>query len=392
MATASGLVQSYVNTVPDKRMVTDRILMIEPYNIATYLALGTDVGKFDFVNRDGKVYEWLQDTFNSVSTTMDSDTMVTNTSTAYTFIPTDLSLLQPGDILLIGTEKMWVSSVSSGIPTVTRGWGDSQDATHTSGDTVTIIGRARIDGDDADDSPNTSIASGYNYTQIMQRTVNVGRTKEKMAEYGVSSWEDYMINKYMKELMMFLNKLPYYGTRSSTTTLGGAGTAAAARTAGGLRTFVTTNLTYATSTAATGGTAQALTRKHIDDTLVDIWTAGGQPDLLVCGAWAQRKLNDFYEGFIMTSPDYSIGGNLISKLRHPIDGSLIDILVDRHCPTNELWMLSRKNIAYYPFDPFFYERLAKTGDAIKGEVVGEYGFMCAYDKSHGAVLEFSTTV
>jgi len=187
MATASGLVQSYVNTVPDKRMVTDRILMIEPYNIATYLALGTDVGKFDFVNRDGKVYEWLQDTFNSVSTTMNSNTMVTDTSTAYTFIPTDLSLLQPGDILLIGTEKMWVSSVSSGIPTVTRGWGDSQDATHTSGDTVTIIGRARIDGDDADDSPNTSIASGYNYTQIMQRTVNVGRTKEKMAEYGVSS-------------------------------------------------------------------------------------------------------------------------------------------------------------------------------------------------------------
>ena len=60
MATKSGLVQSYINTVPDRRMVSDRILMIEPYNIASYLALGTDVGKFNMTNREGKVYEWLR--------------------------------------------------------------------------------------------------------------------------------------------------------------------------------------------------------------------------------------------------------------------------------------------------------------------------------------------
>jgi hypothetical protein len=60
MTTYSGQINSYVNTVPDRRMVSDRILMIEPYNIATYLALGTDVSKFDMVNREGKVYEWLK--------------------------------------------------------------------------------------------------------------------------------------------------------------------------------------------------------------------------------------------------------------------------------------------------------------------------------------------
>ena len=60
MAQTLGQVQSYVNSVPDKRMVSDRILMIEPYNIATYLALGTDVGKFNMTNREGKIYEWLK--------------------------------------------------------------------------------------------------------------------------------------------------------------------------------------------------------------------------------------------------------------------------------------------------------------------------------------------
>lgn len=380
MASNSGQIQSYINTVPDRRMVTDRILMIEPYNIATYLALGTDMGKFNFVNKDGKVYEWLQDTFNT--TTGQLEAAITGTTTT-TLTIVDEASFQPGDVLLIDSEQIWISGMSGATATIVKGWGSTTKTTHADSATITLVSRARIDGDTADDSPSTTIASGYNYTQILQRTVNVARSKEKLAEYGVSSWEDYLIDKYMKELMMLLNKLPFYGKRSSSSTLGGAGSATVARTAGGLRTFITTNLTNCSSAA--------LTRKHIDDTLQNVWTAGGQPDLIVTGAWGQRKINDFYEGFIMTSPDYQIGGNIISKLRHPIDGSMLDILVDRACPTNELWLLSRENIAFYPFDPFFYERLAKTGDFTNGEVVGEYGFVVRHDKSHGLVHTFSTS-
>jgi len=317
-----------------------------------------------------------QDTFVPTTTTLNSAALTTNTVTALTLTPASLTLLQPGDVLLIGSEQLWVSAVASGVATVTRGFGSTTAATHATAATITIVSRARIDGDAADNSPNTEVSTGYNYTQILQRSIEVSRTKEKMAAYGVSSWEDYMIDKEMKSLMMFLNKLPYYGKRA-------VGTATAARYCGGLRTFITDNLTDCSSAA--------LTRKNIDDTLQNIWDDGGQPDLIICNAWAQRKLNDFYEGFIQTSPDYQIGGNIISKLRHPITGGLMDVLVDMHCPTNELWLLSREHIAYYPFDPFFYERLAKVGDASTGEIVGEYGFIVRYDKSHGLVHTFSTS-
>lgn len=57
MTQRTGLIQSYVNTVPDRRAVSNRILMIEPYNIKTYLALGTEMGKFNMVNLPGKKYE-----------------------------------------------------------------------------------------------------------------------------------------------------------------------------------------------------------------------------------------------------------------------------------------------------------------------------------------------
>jgi hypothetical protein len=374
MTAQVGQVNSYLNTVPDRRMVSDRILMLEPSDIVTYLALGTDVGKFNFTNREGKIYEWLTDTFNPVTDTVTSG--LASSSTTTTFTPATANLYQPGDVLLIGTEQIWVSAVASGIPTVTRGFGSTTKATHANASAVSFISRARIDGDDADNSPSTEIASNYNYTQIFQRTIEVARSKEKLAEYGVSSWESYMTDKYMKEQMMLLNKLPFYGKRY-------AGTASAARTAGGLRTFVTNNLTDCSSAA--------LTRKNIDDTAQNIWSDGGNPSLIITGAFAQRKINDFYEGFVETTRDESMGGILISKLRHPITGSYMDIKVDRFCPTNELWMLMPEYIAFYAFDPFFVEKLAKTGDANKSELVGEYGFVCTSDAFHGLIHSFSTS-
>lgn len=374
MTTQLGQVNSYINTVPDRRMVTDRILMIEPSDIVTYLALGSDVNKFNFTNRDGKAYEWLEDTFTPTTDTITSG--LSSGTTTTTFTPATGNLYQPGDVLLVDSEQLWVSAVASGVPTVTRGYGGTTAATHANSATVTFVSRARIDGDDADNSPSTEVASNYNYTQILQRTINVARTKEKLAEYGVPSWENYQIDKYMKELMMMLNKMPFYGKRY-------AGSASAARTAGGLRTFITTNLTDASSAA--------LTRKMIDDTAQNIWTYGGNPDMIITGAFAQRKINDFYEGFVETTRDESMGGVLISKLRHPITGSYMDIKVDRFCPTNELWLLESSKISFYAFDPFFYEKLAKTGDASLGEVVGEYGFICQADKHHGLVHTFSTS-
>src|SRR3990167_4516470 len=247
MAAQTGLIQSYINTVPDRRMVTDRILMVEPYDIVAYAYLGTDMGKFNFVNREGKIYEWLEDTYTDRTDSVTTGMASSSTTTTATI--TTAALFQPGDVWLIESEKIWVSAISGAVITMTRGYGATNPATHANSTAMTRVSRARIDGDDADDSPSTEITSNSNYTQILQRTINVARTKEKLAEYGVASWEDFFIDKAVKELMMDLARLPYRGLRY-------AGTSGAnARYAGGFNTFITNNLTYATSTGATAGTA-----------------------------------------------------------------------------------------------------------------------------------------
>lgn len=383
MTARSGVLQPYINTVPDRRMLTDKIFNSEPYDIVAYQYLGTDMGKFNFTNKNSYTYEWLIDTYNdrtdSVATGMSSS------STTTTCTVTTAALFQPGDVWLFESEQVWVSAISSSVITMTRGYGSTTKATHANSTACTRLSRARIDADDADDSPSTEVSSNYNYSQIFQRTINVGRSKEKMAEYGISSWKEYLIDKAMKELMMDLARLPYYGKRY-------VGTSSIARYAGGLRTFITDNLSYATNTGATGGTAVALSQDHIADALTSIHADGGNPNLILTVPHAQRKINDMYEGFVSTERSESMGGVLISKLQNPITGGVLDVVVDRNCVSNELWILDTSQIAYYPFDPFFYEELAKTGDAEKGEVVGEYGFVCANDKWHGAIFEFSTTL
>ncbi len=370
-----GLITSYTNTAPHKRMLTDRILLADVYSIPTINALGLDnTGKFNFVNEPHRMYEWLEDAYVADSDTITSGLASDTTTT--TFTPDTINLYQPGDVLLIDTEQLWVSANSGVYLTVTRGFGSTTAATHANSSTIKKVGMARIEGDDADDSPSTVIQTGYNYSTILQRTVNVSRTDQLIKKYGMSGTKEYLTDKYMDELMLILNKVPFYGKRA-------VGTSSAGRSSGGIDSFVTTNVTTASGAA--------LTRNMIDNLLEDIWGYGGDPDKIFCNTWVKRKINEFYEGFVSTERSESMGGISIDRLQHPIGGRPIDIIVDRHCQTDRLYIIDSNNCGYITIDPFFYEDLAKTGDAEKGEVVGEYGFVLQFEKAHGYIHSLSTT-
>jgi hypothetical protein len=382
MASQIGQLNSYQDSVPDKRMVTDRILRIEPYDIVAYSYLGTDMSKFNFVNRDGKVYEWLESTYNDRTDTVNSG--LASDSTTTTFSATDADLYQVGDVWQIESEGVLVTGKSTTTMTIVRNIFGAQ-ATHANSSVATRVSRSRVDGATADDSPRNEIASASNVTQIFQRTIEIARTKGKIAEYGITDWTEYWINQYMEELMMDLARAPYLQERN-------AGSASQGRLFGGFPTFITDNLTYSTDTGLTGGTAVAVTRDMIEDTLQNIFADGGDPDLNLTTAGFQRKINDFFEGYVSTERSEQLGGILIKKLMNPITGKTIDVVVDRNCPAGQSHFLTTSKIAYYPFDPFFYENLAKTKDTSGfGQVVGEYGMVISYDKSHGSILESSTT-
>ena len=186
----------------------------------------------------------------------------------------------------------------------------------------------------------------------------------------------YKQDKAMDELMEELDRVPFYGQRA-------VGSASAARATGGFRTFITTNVTDLNSVA--------LTRAAIDTQLDNCFAQGGRPNVIFSGSYAKRKMGSFYEGFVKTERSEKVGGILIDRLQHPILNYEIELIVDRNCASTDLWGIDDRYAGYVEYQPFMFEPLAKTGDADKGQVIGEYGMVVAREKSHFRIQEISLT-
>jgi hypothetical protein len=373
---AQGQQTSYVQTLPQKRVVSDRIIMTEPMEQPLIAALGlNNESKFKFVNTPGKMYEWLEDTYSPLSDALNGDTVVTSDSADTTLTATDGSKFQPGDVIQIDDEYIWVSAVNTNALTVVRNHGGTQ-ATHASTATMYIRSRARLEGATATDSHYTAPTSNYNYSFILQKNVEVSRSDARLQRYGIPDLVNYEITKKMDELKRDLSRKPYFGVRA-------AGSASTPRDCGGFDTFISTNATAAASAA--------LTLKMIEDQVQNIFDNGGNPRMLICGGFAKRKIASFFEGSIRTERSETMGGVEISRIQTAM-GPVLDVLVDMYIPANRLYLIDTDLTGFITIDEFFYEELGKTKDtAAYGQVVGEYGFVLADEKKHAKITGFSIT-
>jgi len=367
----TGMMTTYTNTNNQRRTVTDRLVLASPYDIAAIQALGLDnTAKFKFVDTPGVQYTWYEDTY-----VPNNDTLAAAiaSSSATSVSVSTISIYQPGDVIKVDDEYMWVSSTNNGASlTVTRGFGGTTATTHNSGAEVKILYSARTEGAVADDSPYSEITQNTNYSTILEYTVSAARSDMRIKRYGMSDIIEYYIDKGMDMLKERLNRIAYYGKKSSNP-----------RSSGGFNEFIATNVVNLSGAS--------LTRKHLDDMLERIFSYGGNPDLILCSTWARRKINSFFEPFITTERDERVGGMRIDTLEHPFGGVPITIVTDRHCQQDYLYLIDRRYAGYITIDPFFYEPLAKTGDSEQGQIVGEYGFVVQFEKAHGILKGFSTT-
>lgn len=375
---AQGQQTTYVGTLPQKRTVSDRLFQTEPMEFPLFNAFGVNAdAKFKFVNSPGTMYEWLEDTYSPISDTC-ADTGMTNVTNTTTVAVTDGTLFQAGDVTIIDTDYIWVASVATNTLTVVRGFGGGTPVTHASTSTIYIRSRARLEGATAGNSHYTQPTTGYNYSQIFQKSIEISRSDSRLNRYGIANLVEYEIDKKMKELQRDLTRLPYYGKRA-------AGTATTARGSGGLDTFISTNLTTLSG-------SPALTQKNVEDSVQTCWDNGGSPNLLVCGAWAKRKICDMYTGQVQTLRNDTMGGVTINRIMTQL-GIEMDVLVDRFCPTTKIHILQADLISFVTIDEFFYEDLGKTKDtAAYGQIVGEYGFAQADQKKHAMITGISTSL
>ena len=369
MANLASPFTTYSDTTPQKRAITDVISLIDPSDAPMIEALGGLDGaasKFRFNNWPSTKVEWLEDTLTPLTGTLANAATVASTDTTVTV--SDPNSVQEGHILLIGSEQVWVSAKSASTLTITRAYAGTA-ATCDSVASFEIVGMARLEGDDSDDLGFTDRSVGSNYTEIFHQEIRVARTQRQIEQYGISDEFDYQARKAIPSLMRLLEKTLIYGQRK-------AGSATTPRAMGGLLTFITDNLVSGATLAQSQ--FEAAVQAAFEDGGSGPWLAQCHPDNFLA-------IKDFYDSsaYLRIDRTESTVGMQIKDIITPF--GQVKLVLDRWASSSYIPLVDPNHAGFRTYYPFTMEMLAKTGDADKGQVVGEFTLCVRQDKAHACL-------
>lgn len=364
-------VTTYSETSALIRVISDYIFNIDPMDTPVVAKLGLDSANSKFrlnvMRGAGNTkIELIEDTNRPLSTTASHGTTITTTT--LTIGVTDASLFNPGDVILIDLEYMVVADGGVNITTnkVTvdsRTYGGTR-ATHATGATITFVGMARVEGDDADYVGLTSLAYPYNYTSIFQQGVKVTGSEDVIGQYGKPAGEmEYQVNKVIPEQTRLIERMFFHGQRR-------IGTASQARSFGNIGTYVTSNSSSITTT---------ITKLSIDTVAKAIYDDGGVPDVFIVPTGAAQNLHTLLDtsSFINLTQENTIFGMRPLVQVNTQFFSNLSMLVSRHCPAKKAFMLDSGKVGFYTYRPFGEYEVSRSGDSKKREVIGEFSLLVA---------------
>lgn len=384
--TYQGTDYQNVDVVPRKRTIADMIDMIDPWDtpLLKYLGIGPNgrggmskASKFRLQNFPNTRVEWLNDKLGALSVVLaegsDLPAGVAGASVSVTL--GEANIIRIGDVLRTAAgENVLVTAASGLTATLHRVFGGAAGGAIGATEELQLIGRARIEGAESDSDFTTNPLESFNFTQIFQAEVKVTRTANKVPNYGMGAQYDYELKKKFKEQMRLLERTMFYGFKNK-------GADDLPRAMGGLPEFITAN-----TTDLAGAVLQS---SDLVDAVAEAWHAGGNPSLIILNSWAKRLISSFYVSSVRTTRTEKIGGVVIEYIQ--TDFGTIGTLMTRWCPQDTLYIVEPEYLAVLPFDEFFDEKLAKGGDYMKGQVVGEYTAVIKNDPSHAVIKNFKTT-
>lgn len=272
-----------------------------------------------------------------------------------------------GDVLMLGAAKERVkvtgySATTADTLLVTRAFNTTPAATtHATSDTVIGLGTALAEGSDPENARAKDRTSRYNLTQIFGPTaVHMTRTEAKRPKYGNraagGNWTRELLFR-TKENTISREQAILYGTRYESTT-------EEVRTMGGLHYYIN-------SQGNVDSTTTQLTATAIQTNLQTNYNAGAVPDRIIANPARFVSLTDVGTvTTILESRTATVRGRAPATQVLTQFGP-VSLVPDRWAHTAHAFAIIRSNVSRGIFDPLMFEWLAKTGDAKKGQLVGE---------------------
>jgi hypothetical protein len=217
---------------------------------------------------------------------------------------------------------------------------------------------AAIEGADAVYPNLTPTTRVGNYTQIMQKTVQVSNTQDTVDKAGKVKETAYQLTKASAELKRDIEKTLLSDNAQD------AGSSATPRKLGGIQTWLTTN-----TVAATG----AFTEPLLKESVLKAYTEGGTPTMLLVSPKQKQVVSEF-EGIAAQryeAPKSSATTIIGAADVYLSDFGTLSVVPDRFLDDEVALVLDPTMFSVAYLRPFKQTELAKTGDSTKHQMLTE---------------------
>ncbi|HEY6057307.1 MAG TPA: DUF5309 family protein, partial [Candidatus Limnocylindrales bacterium] len=361
MATIAGTRITLSDTVGLAVDMSPTIELIDPYDVGILSYFGMSSLEKECTETEHK---WMEDTLRPLTSTI-TDNPLTNVATTINVAAGTGVYYRAGDVVKIEDELIRLSADPStdALTTIAspngRGFGGSTAAQHAQNSVIEIVSVTYAEGWTTPGLARTTVKTSVsNYTQIFEDVVQVSTTLEAVEQWAPGSEYARQLAKTMKTLMILMDKTFIYGKPAARAAANGNTGAL-----GGIRHFITTNVTNASG-------AQ-LSEKLLLDQLNLSYEAGGNPRVVAFRLKQKQAFNKFLDPARRTAMSDRRAGAIVDSFEW--DNGIVDTLVDRWLPADEMLNLDSEYIGFGPLrgQTIGHEILPKTSRGLqKGEISG----------------------
>ena len=251
---------------------------------------------------------------------------------------------------------------------------------------------AAIEGADATSATLAPTVRLGNYTQIIQKTVQVSGTLDTVNKAGRKSEKAYQLAKASAELKRDLETILLANQGRS------AGTSTVARKLGSILSWIKTNSDKASDgsdpatigvSTRTDGTVRTFTEALLKTVVSEVFVSGGSPKILMVGAAGKQKVSSFAG---IAAQRYMAPGNTPTTIIGAADVYMSDfgtmsVVPNRFMRTRDALVLDPEYAALAYLRPFQTNDLAKTGDSENTQLLAEVTLEVKNEAAHGIVAD-----
>jgi hypothetical protein len=254
-----------------------------------------------------------------------------------------------------------------------------------------------IEGDDATNDTATPTVRLGNYTQLMDKTIQIASSNEVGSKAGRSSEMAYQTSKRIKELKRDME------ARLTGNYASAAGAAGTARESAGFEAWIQTNdsrgagganTAFAANiqAAATDGTQRVFTENLLKTVLASCADQGGEPSMVLLGSFNKQQASAF-TGIADNRRETGSKRAVIVAAAdvYVSDFGEINMVYSRFSRTRSALVVdpSMWKLCYY--QPFKQEPLAKTGHSERKLLSVEFTLEACNELSSGVVADLTTS-